>query len=908
MTVNELLVKIGADVQDFTKGVKTTEDGLTSLTKYADTAAKALAGVAVVAGFKKLASEILDASVAAAAYANDLSNLAASTGQSEAAMQGWEVILNRVGLSQQDMAMGIKTLAKNLEEAKNPTSGAADRFRQLGIDITKVGTTDQALLAIAEASSTMANGLDKSAAMSDLLGRAGMKLIPAFEGGAGAIKRAADESLRMTQLNANQLAVLNQTDNAVNDFNLSWTRLSQQLGALFAPAVTAVSRLLTDLVSWLAQAAQSVDTALDTLALRFTHFALSVQRVGAVIFSTDILNVEAWKQAWADVQKYDEEAAKLIAQRRNPQAAPDTRSAPAPLQNSKELEAAQKASLDAQQAAAESYYKFDRQMLKESLSLHLATLAQRQQAYQVTAVQAAQFTEAAQAKENQKLRASLVNQIAEYQSWAAQRLATETAGSKERVALEGQVNNHLTGLWQQLAQVTIQGDTERIKSAMEVAKAKQDAANKEAEAGLQNFYLYAALAEREKQLNIDKATSYLALVQAQEGINVNSVAAYQRILDAKLAALQAEEAKELASIKITEEQKEIIRQAFAAKRLDATNQFQGQVAQVNQGQLSDVASVEAAKLNLMKATADQEFVLFRNVDALRQQRTVALTAQYQADLAAAKDNAEKKLAIETNYQAALKGVSKEFPTFLEQQMTSIQQSMTYTWSTLTSSFSGALAGMIQGTATFAQFLQQAMNTILQASINLGLQLLTNWIMAEVQRAATTQTTNAVIVASNAAAATTTTSLWGAAASGIGASLLGIGAAAKSLWVDAIMPALAAVGTAIMGFLTAVAAAMKATIFGIPVGVAILVGVGAIAAALAGMKAIKFASGGIVTGPTMGLVGEAGPEAIIPLSQLPSLMNQSSGEQTVMVQLDGRTLMKYTTDNLPSLLRLKGVPA
>ena len=32
---------------------------------------------------------------------------------------------------------------------------------------------------------------------------------------------------------------------------------------------------------------------------------------------------------------------------------------------------------------------------------------------------------------------------------------------------------------------------------------------------------------------------------------------------------------------------------------------------------------------------------------------------------------------------------------------------------------------------------------------------------------------------------------------------------------------------------------------------------------------KFADGGIVTGPTLGLVGEAGPEAIIPLSQLGS---------------------------------------
>ena len=40
----------------------------------------------------------------------------------------------------------------------------------------------------------------------------------------------------------------------------------------------------------------------------------------------------------------------------------------------------------------------------------------------------------------------------------------------------------------------------------------------------------------------------------------------------------------------------------------------------------------------------------------------------------------------------------------------------------------------------------------------------------------------------------------------------------------------------------------------------------------------FATGGIVTGPTPALVGEAGPEAIIPLNKLPGLMN--SGGQVV----------------------------
>jgi hypothetical protein len=60
------------------------------------------------------------------------------------------------------------------------------------------------------------------------------------------------------------------------------------------------------------------------------------------------------------------------------------------------------------------------------------------------------------------------------------------------------------------------------------------------------------------------------------------------------------------------------------------------------------------------------------------------------------------------------------------------------------------------------------------------------------------------------------------------------------------------------------------------------GGGVIGGAIGGIKKIlPFADGGIVTGPTLGLVGEAGPEAIIPLSQLGNVTGGSG--VTVMVQ-------------------------
>jgi hypothetical protein len=52
-------------------------------------------------------------------------------------------------------------------------------------------------------------------------------------------------------------------------------------------------------------------------------------------------------------------------------------------------------------------------------------------------------------------------------------------------------------------------------------------------------------------------------------------------------------------------------------------------------------------------------------------------------------------------------------------------------------------------------------------------------------------------------------------------------------------------------------------------------IAAAAAGVAGLKAIKFAEGGIVTHPTLGLVGEAGPEAIIPLNKFNGMMGMQN---------------------------------
>jgi len=78
--------------------------------------------------------------------------------------------------------------------------------------------------------------------------------------------------------------------------------------------------------------------------------------------------------------------------------------------------------------------------------------------------------------------------------------------------------------------------------------------------------------------------------------------------------------------------------------------------------------------------------------------------------------------------------------------------------------------------------------------------------------------------------------------------------------------------------------------------------GAIAGVAALFSGLKMAEGGIVNSPTIAMIGEAGPEAVIPLDRMGGGM--MGGNQQIYVQLDGRTIAESAVRNMPSVLRVQ----
>jgi hypothetical protein len=98
----------------------------------------------------------------------------------------------------------------------------------------------------------------------------------------------------------------------------------------------------------------------------------------------------------------------------------------------------------------------------------------------------------------------------------------------------------------------------------------------------------------------------------------------------------------------------------------------------------------------------------------------------------------------------------------------------------------------------------------------------------------------------------------------------------------VMNQASAMGAAIAGATQSGAATGPAAVFTTPAFIA--TAIGGVLSAFAAIP--KFAAGGIVSGPTMGLMGEypgakSNPEVIAPLSKLQGMLDQGSGGSTAM---------------------------
>lgn len=800
---NRIALELIADANPLMKGLEQAQRSLGRFTDAASDAGHAIGGslgnaidnfMNVSKGGAAAAGVLAGGMAAAAASAialtasagdqiDQLDRLSQKTGIAIGTLQSWSVMMAENGIQADGLAMAMKTLATKMYEAGDPASDAAKIFKSLGLNIKELGTTENVIQALSEKFKELPDGPEKARISSELFSKSWQDMLILLNKGPEAFdqSKAAAKGFGAVLSDLQNNALLN-VDTALDHVGVAANALKLNLAAVFAPSVEWAARMFADALGVMSRFAKDVDTALDTLAIRLTHIGLAAQELGKVLFSKDIVNTDAWKQAFDNIGLIDKEAAKLIAKRRE---LADVVSADKG--STVAMSAEQKVGKVAKQAKAPpDWHEEQNQHIVEYLANRRAEMALGSVLVQIT---------------------------------------------QREVREREKINDELDKYFE--TESNLRGVNEQEQMGLQIVQQSQEAWKHRND---------------ELEMAVDRAK---VVDEAQ-----------QALFHSEFALIGASD---------------IARQ----KRMDLIEAEGALQKQVIEDTIFDEKKKAAEILNL-------------------------------------------ELQMETKRRQAI----QQFPSFFEQQMQAVVQSNSFSIGQITTSWTSGLANAAVNGGNFVeQAWKSTQVAVLQGLLNFGVQKAAALALQASQELAVESTlaaskiglqtaTNATIIGGTAATASATTGIWAGAAAGITGTFATLTGAITGFFTATLIPFFISIGTALMTFLSSIAAAASATIFGIPYGVAILAGVALIGAAIGSLAAFAFADGGIVTGPTMGMIGEAGSnEAVIPLNKRgASFMRDAlggsagGGPTTVVVELDGRQIARSMFDHLPSVMRIKGVSA
>jgi hypothetical protein len=472
-TIGSLIIKILADAQ----GLRSELQKAASSTQQFEKSVKAAGTVAATAFFSVTAAATA-MTLAAGKQAESIVQLSSVTGINTDKLQEYDVMLNRAGKTGDDLAQVVKHISTSLDQARQGTGSAADRFRQLGVDIRGVTSTDELIRRVAQAASRFGDTLQKDAAMSDLLGKGYQTFLRVFAGGKKAFDEteAASRKLGLTMSTSN-LAILTKMDDAVDDMGTAFMRFGQQVGVVVAPTIELLANIFRDLLAWGSHAMNGLNLLLDIYAVKLLHLGMKAQEIFGVLFSTDVFSKDAWTQALANIDLIAKEEEKQISKVRamwlkaREPAPKDTRPAIPTMIDSSLVAQQQQALLDAQLKAKEQGLRSAETINRAGLANEVAKIDELRAGYQINDREMNTMKQAAMVEADKITGAGLETQLFAYRQFAVDRAATFTSdlkGTTDRVRFEEEAAGKIKQIEDDITAHAIQADTTRRQAGMQI--------------------------------------------------------------------------------------------------------------------------------------------------------------------------------------------------------------------------------------------------------------------------------------------------------------------------------------------------------------------------------------------------------------------------------------------------------
>ncbi len=282
--MNRLALELVADANPLLKALDNVQRNLDRFTASAESAGQAIGGglgkslnnfinlskggfaaAGVLAGgFAAAASGAVALTLAAGKQMEAIDHLSQRTGIGVQALQSWSVIMAQNNFQAESLTSGMRTLSKQIVDARDPSSRAAAAFEEMGISITELGSTESTIQAVADRFKDLPNGPDKARFAVELFGKAGLEMIPILNRGAKAFDESRKDAERFgLVLSTTQVQALTAADDAVDKLSAAFDGLKTRVALVFAGSVTSGIDAMTEGIVKLTNITSNYGQALD---------------------------------------------------------------------------------------------------------------------------------------------------------------------------------------------------------------------------------------------------------------------------------------------------------------------------------------------------------------------------------------------------------------------------------------------------------------------------------------------------------------------------------------------------------------------------------------------------------------------------------------------------------------------
>ncbi len=227
---------------------------------------KALFAAAAIGGFASVVKGAIDS-------ADSFQKLEVRTGIAAEKLMAYVEAGKLADVSQKQLEVGLKTLARTQVEAADGVKTYADTYAKLGIDVKNVNgdlkPTDQLLGEIADRFADLPDGPEKAAAALDLFGKSGVDMITMLNGGSAALE---EFNFGLSGEFAQNAAFYN---DEVTKLGREFEKFKLQLVDALLPALTQITQSFATLFD--------EGTNLDPL---FKVIGFSIRALAGVVFAT----------------------------------------------------------------------------------------------------------------------------------------------------------------------------------------------------------------------------------------------------------------------------------------------------------------------------------------------------------------------------------------------------------------------------------------------------------------------------------------------------------------------------------------------------------------------------------------------------------------------------------------------